>query len=145
MSFDSIAPIDQALLPASVRNGTPAQQQAYTNALGFEQMLVDQLSQTLASTTQSDSSSDSGDDSSSDSGSSSLLGGSDPATDTYAQLLPTALSSSVMSAGGLGIAQELASAMDPTAAASSSSASTRRLRPCRRPARCSHEYRGLDA
>jgi Rod binding domain-containing protein len=118
MSFASIAPIDQALLPASVRNGTTAQKNAYTTALGFEQMLVDQLSQELASTTQTDGTSDSGDDSGSSDDStttsSSLLGGSDPATSTYAQLLPTALSQGVMSAGGLGVAQEIASSLDPT-------------------------------
>ena len=120
MSFGSIGPIDQALVPASVRNGTPAQKQAYTTALGFEQMLVDQLSQELASTSRSDASSGSGDDSSSDS-SGSLLGGNDPASNMYAQLLPTALSSSVMSAGGLGIAQKLASSLDPSLSSSSTS------------------------
>jgi Rod binding domain-containing protein len=117
MSFGSIAPIDQALLPASVRNGTTAQKNAYTTALGFEQMLVDQLSQELASTTQTDGTSDSGDDSGSSDDSttsSSLLGGSDPATSTYAQMLPTALTQGVMSAGGLGVAQEIASSLDPT-------------------------------
>ena len=110
MSFGSIPPIDQSLLPASVRNGTTAEKQAYTTALGFEQMLVDQLSQELASTSQPDSSSDSG----SSESDSSLLGGSDAATNTYAQLLPAALTSGVMSAGGLGIAQQLASALAPT-------------------------------
>ena len=117
MSFGSVGPIDQSLLPDNIRNGTPEQKQAYTSALGFEQMLVDQLSQAMASSASSDgSSSDGGDGSdSSDTGSSSLLGGSDPASQTYAQLLPTALTSSVMSAGGLGIAQQLASAIDPAA------------------------------
>ncbi len=116
MSFGSISPIDQALLPANIRNGTPAQQQAYTTALGFEQMLVDQLSQELATSTQSDGSSgDGSSDSSGDASSTSLLGGSDPASNAYAQLLPTALSTSVMSAGGLGIAQQLAASIDPGA------------------------------
>ena len=46
-------PIDQALLPASVRNGTPAAKQAYQTGLAFEQMLVDQLSQELAATASS--------------------------------------------------------------------------------------------
>jgi hypothetical protein len=118
MSFGGIGPIDQTALPASIRNGTPEQKQAYTSALGFEQMLVDQLSQALASSASADgSSSDSGDGSGSDSGSGSgsLLSGGDPASSTYAQLLPTALTSSVMSAGGLGIAQQLASAIAPTA------------------------------
>jgi Rod binding domain-containing protein len=117
MSFGSVGPIDQSLLPDNIRNGTPEQKQAYTSALGFEQMLVDQLSQAMASSASGDgSSSDGGDGSdSSDTGSSSLLGGSDPASQTYAQLLPTALTSSVMSAGGLGVAQQLATAIDPAA------------------------------
>ena len=117
MSFGSVGPIDQSLLPDNIRNGTPEQKQAYTSALGFEQMLVDQLSQAMASSASGDGSSSGGGDGSdsSDTGSSSLLGGSDPASQTYAQLLPTALTSSVMSAGGLGIAQQLASAIDPAA------------------------------
>jgi Rod binding domain-containing protein len=123
MSFGSVPPIDQSLLPASVRNGTTSEKQAYTTALGFEQMLVDQLSQELASTSQTDSSSNPGDDLSSDSDS-SLLGGSDAATNAYAQMLPTALTSSVMSAGGLGIAQQLASTLDPTLSSSGSSSAT---------------------
>ena len=126
MSFGSIGPVDQALLPDSIRNGTPEQKQAYTSALGFEQMLVDQLSQALASSASPDgSSSDSGDGSGSDSssGSGSLLSGSDPASSTYAQLLPTALTSSVMSAGGLGIAQQLASAIAPAASSDQSTQS----------------------
>ena len=127
MSFGSVGPIDQSLLPDNIRNGTPEQKQAYTSALGFEQMLVDQLSSAMASSASGDgSSSDGGDGSdSSDTGSSSLLGGSDPASQTYAQLLPTALTSSVMSAGGLGIAQQLASAIDP-AAFSNASTGTKR-------------------
>ena len=49
------------------------------------------------------------------------MGSSDPANNMYAQLLPTALTSGVMSAGGLGIAQQLASALDPAIAASAAS------------------------
>lgn len=117
MSLGNIPPIDQSLLPASIRNGTPAQKQAYSSALGFEQMLVDQLSQELAASSQADpSSADSGDGSnSSDTASGSLLGGSDPATSMYGQMLPTALSSGIMAAGGIGIAQQLATSIDPAA------------------------------
>ena len=39
----TIPPVDQAAMPASVRTGTPAHQQAYATALGFEQVLVQQL------------------------------------------------------------------------------------------------------
>ncbi len=39
--------VNQALEPASVRNGSPAVQKAYASALDFEAMLVQQLSQAL--------------------------------------------------------------------------------------------------
>lgn len=109
MSF-STPPIDQALLPASVRNGTPAQQNAYTTGLAFEQVLVDQLSKELAATAQPTPDSSDGSDAST-----GLMGaGTDPASSTYANLLPSALSAGLMSAGGLGVAQELSSALLPT-------------------------------
>ena len=118
MSFGSIGPVDQALLPDSIRNGTPEQKQAYTTRPRIRadaRRSAQPGARLLASP--DGSSSDSGDGSGSDSssGSGSLLSGSDPASSTYAQLLPTALTSSVMSAGGLGIAQQLASAIAPAA------------------------------
>jgi Rod binding domain-containing protein len=113
----NLPPIDQALVPASVRNGDPAAQQAYQAGLGFEQILVQQLAQEMASTAtgSSDGSGADGTDGSTDGtdGTSGLMG-SDPANSMYAQLLPTALSSGIMSAGGMGIAQQLALGLDPT-------------------------------
>jgi Rod binding domain-containing protein len=114
MSFtsDSLPPINPALEPTAVRKGGPAAQRAYDVGLAFEQMLVDQLSQELANT--AGSSSDGTDSGSSDgTDTSSGLMGSDPASATYAQMLPQALSSSVMSAGGLGVAAQIAGALDP--------------------------------
>jgi Rod binding domain-containing protein len=111
MSF-STPPVDQSLLPASVRTGTPAQQNAYTTALAFEQMLVEQLSKELAATAQPRPDSSDGSDSG-DSGAGLMGAGADPASSTYAQLLPTALSTSLMSAGGLGVAQQLATSLAP--------------------------------
>ena len=108
----SLPPVDQALLPQSVRDGSPAAKKAYETALGFEQILVSQLSQELAATA-SGSGVDGGSGGGSSDGSSGLMG-SDPATSMYSQLLPQALTSSVMAAGGLGIAQQLAGALDPT-------------------------------
>jgi hypothetical protein len=55
-------------------------------------------------------SSDSGDSSGSSSG--GMLG-SDPSTNAFASLIPTALTQSVMSGGGVGIADRLAHALDP--------------------------------
>ena len=40
-------PINQALLPAGIRNGNAAAKNAYQEALGFEQILVSQLAQQL--------------------------------------------------------------------------------------------------
>jgi Rod binding domain-containing protein len=107
MSFlsGSLPPVDPALEPASIRKGGQAAQRAYTVGLAFEQMLVNQLSQELSSTA-----GDSGDGSSDGTGG---LMGSDPASATYAQMLPQALSSGVMSAGGLGVAAQIAGALDP--------------------------------
>ena len=109
MSF-STPPVDQALLPASVRSGTPAQQSAYTTGLAFEQMLVEQLSKELAATAQPTSDSTDGTEASAG----LMGGGTDPASSTYAQLLPSALSAGLMSAGRLGVAQQLAGALEPS-------------------------------
>jgi Rod binding domain-containing protein len=103
--------IDQAREPAQIRNGGAAAQQAYRVGLAFEQVLVDQLAQQLADTSGGSSSSQDG---SSDAGTSaSGLMGSDPATSMYAQMLPQALSSGIMSAGGVGLALQLARGIDP--------------------------------
>jgi hypothetical protein len=116
--MSAIAPITQALVPQSVASGSPAAKKAYQTALGFEQILVNQLSQELAATasgsTDAGSSGDAGSSDTDSSGAGAGLMGSDPASSMYAQLLPGAMTSSVMSAGGLGIAQEIAGALDPT-------------------------------
>ncbi len=95
MSFTGLPPIDQSLLPADVRNAPPARRDAYTAALGFEQQLVQQLTSQLADSAQSTF----GDESS-----------------PYASMLPNALTQSIMDGGGLGLAPQLAAAIDPTAA-----------------------------
>ena len=100
----SVPPINPASEPASIRNGPPAAKQAYQEALGFEQLLVDQLSQQLSATVSSSGGSD---------GSSGGVMGSDPSTSAFASLVPQALTSGIMSAGGTGIALQLARALDP--------------------------------
>ena len=54
MSFGTIAsslpPVDAANEPADIRNGNTAAKNAYQEALGFEDVLVQQLTQELAST-----------------------------------------------------------------------------------------------
>jgi len=79
----------QSLLPADIRTGTPARKDAYEAGLGFERLLVQQLSQSLT-----DSARD-------------AMGGDSP----YASLLPDALTDGIMGGGGLGLARQLADAM----------------------------------
>jgi Rod binding domain-containing protein len=138
-SYDSaltsanLPPVNPALEPADIRNGNAQAKQAYQEALGFESVLMSQLTQELASTVSSPSddssdSSDGSDDSSSDSSGGIL--GSDPSTSAFASMIPTALTSALMSNGGVGIAAQLAQAIDPQigtpqgAASSSSQSST---------------------
>jgi Rod binding domain-containing protein len=89
--MSTLPPIDSSVLPADVRNGTPAQRKSYEAALGFERMLVAQLAKSLTDTA---SSSDGEDQSSA-------------ATSTYRSLLPDALADGITSAGGLGLASQL--------------------------------------
>lgn len=117
MSFGAPSPIDQSLLPADIRSAPPARQQAYTAALGFEQLLVQQLSTSLADSAQGTFGGDSGD------GSDDGTGGS--TASPYASLLPQALTQGVMDGGGLGLAAQLTDAIDsPQAPAASTPAST---------------------
>jgi Rod binding domain-containing protein len=94
----ALPPIDQAALPAEVRNGTKQDKKAYEAALGFERMLLGELTKTLADTAKP-AGSDEGDDSSDGGGS------QDAASSMYMQMLPDQLADAVTSAGGLGLAQ----------------------------------------
>ncbi|HKG04442.1 MAG TPA: hypothetical protein VKB03_14790 [Conexibacter sp.] len=86
-----LPPIDQSLLPADIRTAAPARKDAYEAGLGFERLLVQQLSQSLT-----DSARD-------------AMGGDSP----YASLLPDALTDGVMGSGGLGLARQMADAIQP--------------------------------
>ena len=118
MSFgtigSSLPPVDAANEPADIRNGNTAAKNAYQEALGFEDVLVQQLTQELASTVSSPTDDGSSGDGSGDSSDSSggILG-SDPSTSGFASMIPTALTQSIMSSGGLGIAAQLAQSIDP--------------------------------
>ena len=91
--------VNQALEPEWVRKGSASTQKAYETALSFEQTLVEQLSQSLTAT-----SGLSGESSEGESGSE---GGSSGANGELSSLLPQALSTSVMHAGGLGLAAQM--------------------------------------
>ena len=109
----SLPPIDSSLLPADIRGGDATAKKAYQEALGFEDILVNQLTQQLAQTVVSPSDDGSGDSSDSSSSSSGGILGSDSSTSMFASMIPTALTQSIMSSGGLGIAAQLAQSIDP--------------------------------
>lgn len=110
----NLPPINAALEPADIRNGNAQAKQAYQEALGFENILMQQLTQQLASTVTSPGGDASGSgDGSSDSSSSGGMLGSDPSTSAFASMIPTALTQSIMSGGGVGVADRLARAIDP--------------------------------
>jgi Rod binding domain-containing protein len=99
----TLPPIDQATLPADVRNGSKQDKQAYTAALGFERMLVGELTKQMAETAKPAGSD--GDDSG-DSGQST-----DAASSMYMQMLPDQLADAVTQNGGLGLARNFYDAM----------------------------------
>jgi Rod binding domain-containing protein len=92
--------VNQALEPEWVRHGSASTQKAYETALEFEQTLVEQLSKSMAA------SSGLGGESSQEEGSGEE-GGASANDSEISSMLPQALTSSVMSAGGLGLAAQL--------------------------------------
>jgi Rod binding domain-containing protein len=83
MSIPGLPSVSDAALPQAVRTGSEADKQAYKAALGFEQMLVEQVVKSMA-------------------------GESGPlAEGPYAQTMQTSLSSALVSNGGLGLARQL--------------------------------------
>jgi Rod binding domain-containing protein len=91
----SLPPIDQATLPADIRNGSKQDKQAYTAALGFERMLLGELTKTMAETAKPVDGSDGEDQS------------SDAASSMYMQMLPDQLADAVTQSGGIGLARNL--------------------------------------
>jgi Rod binding domain-containing protein len=83
MTISGLPSVSDAALPASVRSGSESDKQAYKAALGFEQMLVEQMVKSM-----------SGDDGPLSQG-------------PYAETMQTSLSSAITGAGGLGLAQQL--------------------------------------
>lgn len=96
-----VAPVSSAPLPPQIAKGGPAAAKAYDAALGFEQMLTEQLTQQMFSGLD-------GSDGSSGDGSS----GDGIASSPYASLLPDALAQSITDAGGLGLAAQLAPVLE---------------------------------
>ena len=85
----ALPPIDQASLPAEVRNGSKQDKKAYQAALGFERMLLGELTKAMAETAKPAD----GDET------------QDVASSIYLQMLPDQLADAVTAHGGLGLAQ----------------------------------------
>jgi Rod binding domain-containing protein len=90
----ALPPIDQAVLPAEIRTGSAKDKQNYQAALGFERMLLGELTKAMSDTAQPVDGSG-GDDTQSQ----------DAASSMYMQMLPDQLADAVTKNGGLGLAQ----------------------------------------
>ncbi len=106
---------DEAHAPAAVRNGSATVKKAYASAQGFEEMLMQQLSQAMLQS--SGLGGEGGSEGEESSGGSSGEGG------MLTSLLPQALTEGVMREGGLGLATQLMSSLDPAASANAAGAS----------------------
>jgi Rod binding domain-containing protein len=95
--MSALPPIDQSLLPADVRKGTPADRKTYAAALGFERQLLGEMTKAMADTAKPDDSSDSGD---SENGQAQ-----DSSTSMYMDMLPDQLADGLQQNGGLGLAR----------------------------------------
>lgn len=100
--------------PAFVRNGSAAVKSAYREALGFEEMLVEQLAQSMAKTGGlgeggglGESGEAGGEGEAESGGGASLL----------SSMLPQTLSQALTRGGGLGLASKLTTEIDPAALA----------------------------
>jgi Rod binding domain-containing protein len=90
----ALPPINQAALPAEIRTGSKQDKQEYTAALGFERMLLGELTKAMADTAKP-AGGDEGDDAQPQ----------DASTAMYMQMLPDQLADAVTANGGLGLAQ----------------------------------------
>jgi hypothetical protein len=103
-SIDSTTPVvDQALLPASLRNASDERKKAYQSALSFESTLVGQLTESMMKTT----SIESGDKDSDGTD----IGSGDAATSAMKQQLPGIMRDALMGVGGIGLAAQLDSSL----------------------------------
>jgi len=94
----SLPVVDQAALPAEVRNGTDKQKQAYAAALGFERTLVSQLTKSLAQNALGG-----GEDGDTEDGATQAQG----SNSMYSDMLASSLADGIAQQGGVGLAQSL--------------------------------------
>lgn len=103
--LSSLPVVPDAVLPADVRHGSAADKKTYAAALGFEQQLLEQLTQSIADTAQPDASAGASGDGSDDG--SDDTGATDAATSAYQQMLPQQLADAMIAGGGTGLADDL--------------------------------------
>lgn len=101
-----VSSLTGAHVPASVRENKPGARQAYSTAQSFEELLLNQLSQSLMQNAGL-TGEGGGESETAEGGASEGEGG------TVVSLLSQALTEGVMHAGGLGLAAQLMSAVDP--------------------------------
>jgi Rod binding domain-containing protein len=105
--------VNQAFEPKWVRDGSEATQKAYETALSFEQTLVEQLAKSMTATSGLEGESSQGESGSEEGG--SLGAGAN--SGELSSMLPQALASGVMSAGGLGLAAQMTRELEGTQSA----------------------------
>jgi hypothetical protein len=109
--------VNQALEPAWVRHGSAATQKSYETALAFETTLVEELSRSLTATSGLGGESGQEGESSGEAGSSAMGAGG-----PLSSMLPQALASGVMNAGGLGLAAQMTRSLDDSQGVADTSA-----------------------
>jgi Rod binding domain-containing protein len=92
--LDAVALSAPGIVPADVRRAGAQAETTYRAALGFERMLTEQLTKTMATGTEA--AGEDGEDS-----------GASAATSAYRDMLPGTLADAVTNAGGLGLAHDL--------------------------------------
>jgi hypothetical protein len=98
---DGLPVLNSAFEPESVRDGSPETKKAYESALAFEQTFVEQLAHSLTAL-------GGGNGEREGEGEGGAEGSGGAGDSELSSLLPQALTTSVMQAGGLGMAAQLA-------------------------------------
>jgi Rod binding domain-containing protein len=112
MSIQASVSISPASEPEFVRNGSAAVKRAYQEAVGFEEMLVEQLSKSMAQTGGLGESGEGGQGETAEGAEGAGAGSMNLVT----SMLPQTLSEAVTRGGGLGLASQLTREIDPSAA-----------------------------
>jgi Rod binding domain-containing protein len=97
--LDGISLSTPGIVPADVRKAGKEAEETYRAALGFERMLTEQLTKTLATGASAPGGGEDGEDGED--------GGETAATSAYKDMLPGQLADAVTGAGGLGLAHDL--------------------------------------